>query len=538
MSILEGEYIPDKNIVKCYNTYRNIDINAFLVVKTMTDLELAHLISEKVDTFGGSTYFVGGYVRDKIMGIDNKDIDIEVHGITPEQLKQILSEFGAISTKGVSFGVFGIAHHDLDISMPRFEHSSGSGHRNFDVFVNPYIGPFKASERRDFTINAIMQNVLTGEIVDFHEGLEDIEDKLIRAVDSRTFLDDPLRALRAAQFAARFEFDIASDTIELCKQADLSVIPSERIQTEFNKALLKAEKPSIFFESLRKMNQLDKWFPELEHLIGVPQEPSHHPEGDAWTHTMMVIDEAAKVRQLTSNPLGFMMSAVYHDIGKVSTTTHDAKGYHSYDHHIVGAEMVKGIPFLKDKKLRHYVSNMVGMHMKPHLMVCNSTKATSYCKMFDESVAPKDLIYLAQADKLGRAIEGKTYDTIREKLFGYLDIYNDRMAQPCVTGRDLLEQGFKPGPIFTEALQMSHNFQVCGTPKKQAMSQIISFMNKEIRKQEQQQKQNQSHKNAAQSYQSQSTQEKQANSNNQPAKNQQQDIDDGHDDYSWDDRER
>ena len=452
-------------------------------MELMSDKDLAYAIAQAVKEAGGNTYFVGGYVRDELLHKDSKDIDIEIHGIAPSELQTILNTFGPSETKGVSFGVYGIKHYDLDIALPRCESSSGRGHRDFEVFVDPYLGTYKASLRRDFSINAMMQDVLTNEIVDNHQGQSDLMNKLIRHVDADTFLDDPLRVLRAAQFASRFNFKIVPETIELCKRADLSALPSERIQTELEKALLKSDTPSVFFKALRDMEQLDHWFPELKALIGVPQAPSHHPEGDAWNHTMMVIDEAAKVRDKASNKLGFMLSAVYHDIGKPYSTTLDEKGYHSYNHHIVGSEMVPKIPYLKDKSLAKYIQNMVEMHMTPHLLLKESTKVTSYCRMFDKSLNPRDLILLAQSDKLGRAVPNKSYDESRARLLHYLAIYEERMRQPCVTGQDLIDFGYTPGVLFKQAMEMSHNFQVCGTSKEQAINQVLAFMAKETRKQ-------------------------------------------------------
>lgn len=459
-----------------------------------SDKDLAYRIAQEVNAIGGAAYFVGGYVRDQILNRDNKDIDIEVHGISPDKLYQLLSNLGPCETKGVSFGVYGIKHYDLDISLPRSESSSGRGHKDFEVFVDPYLGVEKASSRRDFTINAMMQEVLTGEIVDCHKGKTDLANKIIRHVDDATFLDDPLRVLRAAQFAARFDFAIAPETIELCKQADLTALPSERIQTELEKALLKAEHPSIFFESLRQMDQLDAWFPELKDLINAPQSKEHHPEGDVWNHTMLVVDEAAKMRGQVSNPLGFMLAAVYHDIGKPYTTTYDEKGCHSYHHHTVGEEMVPSIPYIKDKGLSKYVANMVGLHMTPHLLLKESTKITSYCRMFDKSVCPKDLICLAECDKMGRAVPNRNYDESRARLLHYMGLYEERMRQPCVTGKDLIDNGYQPGVLFKQAMDMSHNFLLCGTPKAHAMTQILNFMAKETRKQEQEQRQKKSFK--------------------------------------------
>lgn len=455
----------------------------------MTDVQMAKKIAENIAPLGGVCYYVGGYVRDKLMGNESKDIDIEVHGISPKVLKIVLGQLGQCQEKGASFGVFGLKGYDLDIAMPRSETSSGRGHKDFEVFVDPCLGLDKASSRRDFTINAMMENVLTGEIIDIYNGCEDLKNKIIRHVDSKTFLDDPLRVLRAAQFASRFNFSIAPETIQLCKSADLSTLSPERVQTELEKALLKAVRPSIFFESLREMNQLSDWFPELGALINVPQEPKHHPEGDVWTHSMMVLDQAASIRHEASQPFPFMMAALYHDIGKPATTTKDEKGYHSYEHHTVGAKMVKDIPYIRENHLIHYMENMISKHMEPHRNLKDSTKPTVFCKMFDSSMCPQDLILLAQCDKLGRAeTKEHDYDTSRETLQHYLKIYEERMKLPCVTGKDLIGAGFTPSPLFSEALKMAHNFHVSGTPKASAMSQVLGFMKKQERIQAQQSK--------------------------------------------------
>jgi tRNA nucleotidyltransferase (CCA-adding enzyme) len=186
------------------------------------DLTMAQKIAKAVDEEGGKTFFVGGFVRDSLLGKENKDIDIEVHGVTPEQLRSILETLGEVTTMGASFGILGLKGYDLDIAQPRKESANGKGgHKDFEVLVDPFIGTLEAARRRDFTINALMQDVLTGEIVDHFGGLDDLEKGIIRHVDASTFVEDPLRVLRAAQFAARFGFQVAPETIELARTMTL-----------------------------------------------------------------------------------------------------------------------------------------------------------------------------------------------------------------------------------------------------------------------------------------------------------------------------
>ncbi|MGN0630918.1 MAG: hypothetical protein ACI4JN_06280, partial [Ruminococcus sp.] len=263
----------------------------------MNDMETAVRLAKLTAEKGGTAYFVGGCVRDKLMGRECKDIDIEVHGVSRSDLEHILDALGQRMEIGASFGIYGIKGWGLDIALPRTERAKGRGHRDFDVTPDPFISTEKAAMRRDFTINALMENILTGEITDHFGGVSDIEQKIIRHVNENTFPEDPLRVLRAAQFAARFDFDIAGETMDICKNIDISALSKERIETELMKALLKADRPSVFFEVLREMNQLSVWFPETEGLIGVPQHKIYHMEGDVWNHTMMVLDEAAKYRE-------------------------------------------------------------------------------------------------------------------------------------------------------------------------------------------------------------------------------------------------
>ena len=332
----------------------------------MTDAELARAIAEKAAEQGGTVYFVGGCVRDRLLGLENKDIDIEVHGIPAEALEQLLSELGACMKIGKSFGIYGLKEHALDIALPRIERRTGVGHRDFAVTSDPFLGTYEAAKRRDFTMNALMQNVLTGEIIDHFGGRQDLQDGVLRHVDDVTFTEDPLRVLRAAQFAARFQFSVAAETVELCRRIDLSALSRERVMLEMEKALLRAEKPSLFFGELRTMGQLGHWFPEVQALIGLPQNQIHHQEGDTWTHTMLVLDEAAKRRAESRCPAALMWAALLHDIGKPDTTRVRRGKITSYDHDKVGAELARRFlsGFSMEPAMIDRVCALVRFHMQ------------------------------------------------------------------------------------------------------------------------------------------------------------------------------
>ncbi len=442
------------------------------------NIEMAMNIAKKVGEQGGKTYFVGGYVRDLLMGKECKDIDIEVHGITPERLCEILDTFGERMTIGKSFGVYGLHGYDIDIAQPRTEQATGRGHRDFDVFVDPFVGTLSASRRRDFTINALMQDVLTGEIIDHHGGRKDLENKILRHVDNDTFAQDPLRVLRMAQFAARLNFSCAAETIDICKGIDLYFLPKERVMGELEKALLKSENPSIFFYVLDECGGLDCHFKELRELQNVMQDSIHHPEGNAFTHTMLVLDEAAKYIHEAKNPLGFMLAALSHDLGKAISTSIDTNGrIHSIGHE------TKGLPIVKDflshltgeNALIKYVINMTELHMLPNALACQHSGDKAALRLLDRSVCPDDLILLARADRRGKTVYEDDC-VIDEYLAEKLSLYKERIKLPAVTGKDLIQIGFEPSENFSKALEYAHNLALCGVDKKSALAQTAAYL--------------------------------------------------------------
>lgn len=212
--------------------------------------EFLKVLSDK----GAKTYYVGGYVRDMILGKENKDIDIEIHYITEKEFLDVCKSFCLdIKLCGQAFGVYKavIDGQDIDFSFPRTEKLIGTKHTDFEIIVDPFIGELKASQRRDFTINALMMDTQTGTILDFHKGMKDLQNKVIRHTSDK-FSEDALRVFRAAQFASRFGFTVAPETLELCKQIDITHLPQERIQEETYKAFTKGT-PSIYFDILKSI---------------------------------------------------------------------------------------------------------------------------------------------------------------------------------------------------------------------------------------------------------------------------------------------
>lgn len=435
----------------------------------MIEKQIAKLVKEN----GGRTFYVGGYVRDKLLSIENKDIDIEIHGISEEQLLAILRQVGKPLSFGKSFGVYSLAGYNIDIALPRSEKVIGKKHTDFKIDIDPFIGYKKTAQRRDITINALMQDVLTDEILDYFDGLSDLKNKIIRQVDKDTFIEDPLRVLRVAQFASRFNFSVALETIELCKTIDLTYLSRERVEEELRKCLSKGIKPSIFFDTLNNMNQLDYWFKEIKQLIGLKQDPIYHPEGDVYIHTMQVLDRASAYKNKTFE---FMLLCLTHDFGKIICSQEINGRIHAYGHE------EKGMPIIMEfinritnrKDVIAYIKNMVPLHMLPNIYASDNSRIKKTNKMFYDAINPEDLIYFSYCDRGN----DDYLDYLNER---YLE-YKRMISKPYVKGDDLKKAGIKEDKDFGLLLDYATKLRLAGISKEEALKQTISYYNKELKK--------------------------------------------------------
>ena len=295
----------------------------------MTELDFA----KKVHELGGKAYLVGGAVRDKFRGVKAHDKDYCVAGVDEMTFAEA---FPNAAKFGKSFPVYSV---DIDekfceVAFARTERKVGTGYRGFEILFSPDVTIEQDLFRRDTTINAMAIELLSGELIDPFGGREDVLNKKIRAV-SEHFTDDPVRALRAARQSAQFGFEICPETIEAMRRCgrELADEPTERIFDELETAL-KTNKPSIFFRSLERANLLEITFPELARLRGKVQPTIYHPEGDAYEHTLKIVDDVAKV-----NPKPVVrFAALMHDIGK--GTTPEEMLPHHYQHEKRGLEVL------------------------------------------------------------------------------------------------------------------------------------------------------------------------------------------------------
>jgi len=428
-------------------------------------------IAKTFAKYKGRSILVGGAVRDHYMGRHiSKDFDVEIFGISPELLEPVLQNFGNIHVAGKSFSVLKLktSSAEYDFSLPRRESSTGKGHRGFLVTHDSTMSYREAASRRDFTVNSIGYDLLTEKLLDPFDGLGDINRKILRHVGP-AFSEDPLRVLRAMQFSARLEFKIAPETVQLCKTLNLAELSKERIFEEFRKLLLKAKHPSIGIEAAKTLGILTQ-FPELTALIGVPQDPKWHPEGDVWTHTMLVLDEAAALRKGDEKKdLELMFGALCHDFGKPLTTEFVRERWRSPAHDVGGvAPTEKFLHRLTDDRvLIEQVTTLVKEHLRPIQLFKERDRINSgTIRRLSLRVRIPELVLLAKADYLGRTLtveERKCFDA-GDWLLAEAERMNvhDEAPRPLLMGRHLLAMGMSPGPEMGEVLHLAFEKQLNG----------------------------------------------------------------------------
>jgi tRNA nucleotidyltransferase (CCA-adding enzyme) len=419
-------------------------------------------IAAAIDGAGGRAILVGGVVRDRMLGRPSKDYDVEVFGLRLERLESVLADFGEVIAVGRSFGVLRVKGIDCDFSMPRRDSKTGRGHRGFLVELDPSLDFATAARRRDLTINSIGLDLISGEILDPHGGRADLEAGLLRATDPAHFSEDPLRGLRVAQFAARFEMQVDSGLVALCRSLDLAELPGERLFEEFRKLLGQGVRPSLGLEFLRETGLL-RFFPELQAMVGVPQDPLWHPEGNVWEHTLLVVDESAAARTGDAGEdLIVMFAALCHDLGKPVTTEIDEGRVRSPNHEREGIEPTRRFlaRLRAPAELVRAVELLVDNHLAPAHFVACGAKPRAYRRLARKLAAghvnARILHRLARADHFGRTTRdalAREFPDGDEFLRQAAALQVEERADPdVVLGRHLIERGMRPGPEFGRIL--------------------------------------------------------------------------------------
>jgi tRNA nucleotidyltransferase (CCA-adding enzyme) len=470
-------------------------------------------ICEAVRDAGGRAMLVGGCVRDRLLGFESKDFDLEVYHLEPSRLRKILQSLAQVNTVGEHFAVYKLAFYssngpqnsaeeyssadlkcqtqeekdesatrdsqtdrrppttdhrrirfEIDVSIPRRESKTGRGHRGFVIEGDPHMTFEEAARRRDFTINAIMQDPLTEEILDPFGGTADLDQRMLRAVAADTFVEDSLRVLRAVQFAARFEMSVATQTIELCRLIDLSDLPRERIWGEIEKLLWLANRPSIGLQVALELGALDKLFPQFRSLLDFYLNDSQAPDKksnesllkhDAFEYTKYRLDEAAKLtlnlpkeKRLTVMLAALCQNLIASPLGGPEPVIQvmDTLGLHT----IAGYDV------------REQVLSLVREQKRPRQFYEDRKSVTDGdFRRLAQRVDMTLLYLLAKADARARDFASTEAEEWFKEKTRALNLENGPPVA-ILMGRHLLEAGIEPGPQIGEILRRIYELQLDG----------------------------------------------------------------------------
>ena len=417
---------------------------------------------------------MGGAIRDTLLERKVKDYDLEVFGLSGPKVLEALSRVARVEPAGDAFPVFKVASlpgitGQIDVALPRRDSKKGPGHKGIHAEADPFMPVEEAARRRDFTINAMMFDLVTGALVDPFGGARDLQARVLRVVDPSTFRDDPLRALRAAQFAARFELEVEQATARLCASMPLGELPADRIFGEIEKALLHARRPSVAFKLLFEWDQFRDIAPELMPLAATPQDPEWHPEGDVWTHTLLCLDEARLLIDDLDPPraLAVMLGTLCHDLGKPATTKFEDGRIRSRGHEEAGVGPTLSLldrwnVHTRDSfPVRDQVVALVRDHLKPGaLHQVRDEVSAGAIRRLARRVEAALLYRVARADCLGRT--GNFPPVAMEWFIEEVrKLSVERKGPtPLLMGRDLLELGVQPGPQVGRILAELYEHQL------------------------------------------------------------------------------
>ncbi len=380
-------------------------------------------VAEACEAAGGRALLVGGSVRDHFLGLALKDWDLEVHGLSADRLEEVLHAHGRVNTVGRSFAVFKVKKKgvEIDVSLPRRDSKAGPGHRGIVAVGDPHMGLHEAARRRDLTVNAMMVDPLTRELIDPFSGLQDLRKGILREVDAETFLEDPLRTLRVVQFAARLGFTPTDSLVQLGTEADVHELPPERIQGEWSKLFLRGHTPSAGLRFARTTWLLPRIFPEADAV----DHPERDDQLDAFfRRTSSLLPEG----QRFAARLGCWMRDASRDALEATFEHMNLYRWMSYPirRHMLDAWPHRNNPMATDASLRHL-----------------STRAD-----------------VGLTTWLAESLDGQPRQAIRARAEA-LGVLHDA-PDPILKGRHLKPLGVPPGPHMGELLQAVYTAQLDG----------------------------------------------------------------------------
>jgi tRNA nucleotidyltransferase (CCA-adding enzyme) len=414
---------------------------------------------------GGKACLVGGCVRSALLRESVVDFDVEVFGLPPERLEPVLRDLAPVNRVGKAFGIYKLAGWPVDIGLPRLERKHGTGHRGFEVSIDPDMPIEQAARRRDFTVNAIYFDISAEELVDPLGGIEDLRAGRLRHCSDR-FPEDPLRVLRAMQLAARLPADVDAATVQLCAGLSPEGLSRERYFAEWEKLLLQGRQPSRGMAFLKACGWL-RFFPELAALDGCPQDPRWHPEGDVWAHTLHCMDAFAAERvDDRDEDLIVGLAVLCHDMGKPLTTEIDDAGIRSHGHESAGTAPAR--TFMQRLnvagRLIEQVLPLVKCHMRPAMLYHNRSSSAAIRRLARDCGRLDRLLRVFRADAAGRP--PLAHDT--ESACAWLRDQARRLQvetgrpRRLIGGRDLLKRGWQPGPELGKILEAIYERQLDG----------------------------------------------------------------------------
>lgn len=446
--------------------------------------------SRTIKESGGQALLVGGSVRDALMGKISKDFDLEIYGLEPAKVEEIVQQIGKVSFVGKAFGILRVSLGsglDIDVSLPRTDSKTDKGHRGFEVKTDPHMSIEDAARRRDFTMNSIAADPLTGKLYDPFGGIEDIENRVLRITDPERFRDDPLRVLRALQFVGRFGLEIDGKSMVIVREtaSQLKELPKERIGEEWKKLLLKSEKPSLGLSAGMVLGIFREIHPEFLPLPETKQEPDWHPEGDVWVHTLMAVDEAAKILQRDGieedKSLTVLLASLCHDLGKPTVTESRDGRIISHGHEAAGEEPTRKFLYSIgiDNLTRDKVVKLVTNHLIPTFFyieekIRNNRINDGAIRRLAQRIHPatiQELVLVSEADHLGRgSFDSQTKEQLLlpEDRFPAgswllerarkLEVESSRPSD-LTRGKDWMNMGYKPGKMIGELIRASNELR-------------------------------------------------------------------------------
>ena len=402
----------------------------------------AQQVARAAQEQGGRALLVGGFVRDQLLGLAPKDADLEVYGLEAPKLRELLQPLGRVDCVGESFRVYKLVWRfqkkrlELDVSLPRRDRKTGEGHRGFEVEGDPFASIEDAARRRDFTLNAILCDPLSGEILDPFGGRADLENRLLRAVDFRHFGEDSLRVLRAMQFAARFELQIEPQTAALCRNTPLNDLPKERVWGEWEKLLLKSSRPSLGIVAARETGVLSRLFPYLETALERRE-----------SELLATLDGAAREKANLEFPfdVALMLASLATFLGASDTKELlDDLNIHK----------MRGEGDAVD--VRHLVLQLESVRKTPRdWFARRDLVEDKEFRFFAARISPPLTIKLARAR--GDFAAAQWFESSCKRL----EVWDGPPA-PILMGRHLLQIGFSPGPHIGKIVQNVYFRQLSG----------------------------------------------------------------------------